>query len=68
MVVLSEPDVDDDLSLFDGREPFDIEHLILECPIEAFIVSVFPRVSWIDLNRFDAILHEPCLEVTGNKL
>ena len=35
MIVLSEPGVDDDLSLFDGREPFGIEDFFSERAIGA---------------------------------
>ena len=42
MVVLSEPLVDDDLSLLSCGEPFGIENSAAKSPIEAFVVSVFP--------------------------
>ena len=50
--MLSEPGVNDDLSLFDGREPFGIEDFFSEGAIKAFVVSILPRTAGIDLNRF----------------
>jgi hypothetical protein len=42
VVVLSEPLVDDDLSLLCCGEPFGIENPAAKSPVEAFVVSVFP--------------------------
>ena len=61
MIVLSEPGVDDDLSLFDGREPFGIEDFFSERAIKAFIISILPRTAGVDLNRFNSNLLEPSL-------
>ncbi len=61
MIVLSEPDINDDLSLFDGREPFGIEDFFSERAIKAFVVSILPRTAGIDLNRFNSNLLEPSL-------
>mgnify|MGYP001246575476 CR=1 FL=1 len=49
MIVLSEPGVSDDVSLFDGREPFGIEDFFSEGAIKAFVVSILPRTAGIDL-------------------
>ncbi len=49
MIVLSEPGVDDDLSLFDCREPLRIENLSPKSAIEALIVAILPRAAGIDL-------------------
>ncbi len=49
MIVLSEPGVDDDLSLFDCREPLRIEKLSPKSAIEALIVAILPRAAGIDL-------------------
>ena len=43
LVVLSEPDIDDDLSLFGGVKPFGVKDFATECSVEAFVVSIFPR-------------------------
>ena len=43
MVVLSEPLVDDDLSLLSRGEPFGVEHFVAQGSVEAFVVSVLPR-------------------------
>ena len=61
MNVLSEPGVNDDLSLFDGREPFGIEDFFSERAIKAFIISILPRTAGVDLNRFNSNLLEPSL-------
>ena len=61
MNVLSEPGVNDDLSLFDGREPFGIEDFFSEGSIKAFFVSILPRTAGVDLNRFNLNLLEPSL-------
>ena len=43
VVVLSEPLIDDDLSLRRRGEPLGIEHLAAKCAVEAFVISVLPR-------------------------
>ena len=43
VVVLSEPVVDDDLSLLRRREPLGVEHLVAQGAVEALVVSVLPR-------------------------
>ena len=42
MVVLSEPLVDDDLSLPCCAEPLGVEHLAATSSVKAFVVSVLP--------------------------
>ncbi len=42
LVVLSEPDIDGDLSLFRAVEPFGVEDFATECSVEAFVVAIFP--------------------------
>ena len=61
MIVLFQPDIDDDLSLLDCREPFGVEDFTPEGPIEAFIVSVLPGTAGIDLDRLDANFAKPGL-------
>ena len=43
VVVLSEPLIDDDLSLLRRREPLGVKHLMTQGSVEAFVVSVLPR-------------------------
>jgi hypothetical protein len=43
VIVLSEPVVDDDLSLLRRREPLGVEHLMTQGSVEVFVVSVLPR-------------------------
>ncbi len=61
MIVLFEPRIDDDLCLFDRREPLGIENFISESAIEASIISILPRTAGIDLDRFDADRLKPGL-------
>jgi len=68
MIVLFQPCFDDDLSLFDRREPLRIEHLSAQCSIEALVVAILPRASRINADGLDADLCQPCLEVGGDKL
>jgi len=67
LVVLPEPDIDSDLGLFGGVEPFGVEHFSTECFIEALVVSVLPRAAGIDLHWLDADAFEPVLELSRNK-
>ena len=43
LVVLPEPDIDGDLSLFGCVTPFGVEDFATECSVEALIVTVLPR-------------------------
>ena len=61
MIVLFEPSINDDLSLFDCREPLGIEDVSSERAVEAFIVSVLLGAAGVDLDRLDANLFEPGL-------
>ena len=61
MIVLFEPGIDDDLSLFNCREPLGIEDLSSESTVKAFVISVLPRTAGVDLDRLDADLLEPSL-------
>ena len=47
MIVLFQPGINDDLSLFDGREPFGIEDFFSERAIKAFIISILGIVTLI---------------------
>jgi len=42
VVVLSEPEFDDDLSLLCWGESLGVEHLVTKGSVEAFFVSVLP--------------------------
>ena len=39
LVILSEPGIDRDLSLFGGVEPFSVEDFFLQGAVKAFVVS-----------------------------
>ena len=51
VVVLSEPVIDDDLSLLGRREPFGIEYLTAQRAVEPLVVPVLPRRSRVDADR-----------------
>ena len=42
VIVLSEPLVDDDLSLLCRVAPFGIEHLAAQSSVKSFVVSILP--------------------------
>ncbi len=42
VIVLFKPLIDDNLSLFDGGEPFGIQDFFTQRSIEAFVVSILP--------------------------
>ena len=61
LVVLPEPSIDCDLSLFGGVEPFRVGHFFSQGPVEAFVVAILPWRAWIDLQRLDADPFQPVL-------
>lgn len=68
LLLLLEPDTDDDLGLAGAREPLSDEHLVTERLVEALVVAVLPRQSRIDPDRSDADMSEPPLERHGCEL
>ena len=68
MVVLSEPYVDGCLCLSNSVEPFSVQDFIAKSTIEAFVISILPWASWIDLDGFDVQLHKPFLKCDCDKL
>lgn len=61
MIVLFQPGIDYDLSLFNCREPFGIEDLSSKRTIESFIIPVLPGTAEVNLDRHDADLLKPGL-------
>ena len=61
LVVLPEPNIDSDLGLPCGVEPFSVEDFFSQGAIKAFVVSIFPRAARIDLHWFDADPLQPVL-------
>ena len=61
LVVLPEPNIDSDLGLFGGVEPFSVEDFFSQGAVKAFVVSIFPRAARIDLHWFDADPLQPVL-------
>ena len=45
LVVLPEPNIDSDLGLPCGVEPFSVEDFFSQGAIKAFVVSIFPRAK-----------------------
>ena len=72
LIVLPEPGLDYDLSLFDAVEPLSIKPFsskcCVGCSVEAFLISILPSAAWIDLDRFDIHLSKPRLKMFGNEL
>ena len=61
LVVLSEPDIDNDLGLFVGVELFCVEDFFSQGAVKALVIPIFPRAAWIDLHWFDADPFQPVL-------
>ena len=53
MIVLPQPGIDCDLSLFIAVEPFGVKDLSSECSVEAFVISVLPWAAWINFQRLN---------------
>ena len=50
LVVLPEPNIDSDLALYGGVEPFSVEEFFSQGAVKAFVVSIFPWRARIDLH------------------
>ena len=61
LVVLPEPNIDSDLSLFGGVKPFRVEDFFSQGAVKALVIPIFPRAAWIDLHWFDPNLLQPVL-------
>ena len=61
LVVLPEPNIDSDLGLPCGVEPFSVEDFFSQGAVKAFVVSIFPRATRIDLHWFDTDPLQPVL-------
>ena len=61
LVVLPEPNIDSDLGLPCGVEPFSVEDFFSQGAVKAFVVSIFPRRARIDLHWFDTDPFQPVL-------
>ena len=62
LIVLPEPNIDNDLGLFGGVEPFSVEDFFSQGAVEAFVVSIFPRAARIDLLWFDTDPLQPIFQ------
>ena len=61
LVVLPEPNIDSDLGLPCGVEPFSVEDFFSQGAVEAFVIPIFPWRARIDLQRLDADPFHPVL-------
>ena len=61
LVVLPEPNIDSDLGLPCGVEPFSVEDFFSQGAVKALVIPIFPRAAWIDLHWFDANPFQPVL-------
>ena len=62
IVVFIESSIDNYLRLLDALETFGVQNFLAKNSVEPFIVSIFPRVTQIDLDRFYAYLFKHNLE------
>ena len=67
-IVLAEPGIDDDLSLFGGVQALGIEDFPSQSAVEALVVPVLPRRSWVDLDWLDPHLSQPILQCCRDEL
>jgi len=51
VIVFFIPDVDRNLGLFDAVEPLGIEERLAQETVEAFVIAILPRATWLDLDR-----------------
>ena len=61
LIVLPEPNIDNDLGLFGGVEPFSVEDFFSQGAVEALVIPIFPRRARIDLHWFDIDPLQPVL-------
>ena len=61
LVVLPEPNIDSDLGLPCGVEPFSIEDFFSQGAVKALVIPIFSRRARIDLHWFDTDPLQPVL-------
>ena len=62
LVVLPEPNIDSDLGLPCGVEPFSVEDFFSQGAVKALVIPIFPRRARIDLHWFDADPFQPIFQ------
>ena len=67
-IVLFAPVLDDNTGLCQREEPLLIQALITQAVMEAFHMTILPRTSRFDVERFDFILTEILSGNPGDKL
>ena len=67
-IVVSPPPLGQDLSFLQSSEDLGVRQLIPELASEAFIVAVFPRAPWCDVEGFDPDFRQPFPHGRGNEL
>jgi len=66
-IVLFAPVLDDNTGLCQREEPLLIQALITQAVMEAFHMTILPRTSRFDVERFDSILTEILSGNPGDK-
>ena len=51
VIVFFKPDVDRHLGIFDAVEPLGIEERLAQDTVEAFVIAILPRATWVDLDQ-----------------
>ena len=67
-LVLPDPSIDCNLSMFSGVDRVRVEHFFSQGPVKELVVSILPRAARIDLHGFDPNPVQLVLQVFGNEL
>jgi hypothetical protein len=67
VVVLPETQIDGCLRLTFRCQPFGVQDVPAQRPVEAFVVAILPRAAGGYLYRLDANLHQLCSAVVDQK-
>ena len=67
-IVVTPPAFDQHLGFVERGEDLSVEKLIPELAVEAFIVAVFPRAPWRDVEGIDPNLGQPLPHRRGHEL
>jgi len=68
LIVMAPPGFDDNLCLRPGPEPFQVQALIPEFPIETFARSVLPGLARIDQGCLNPLIDHPLQDGAGHEL
>ena len=67
LVVMSSPNLDQNLSLLAAAEPLEAEAFVSELVVETLVTSVLPRLARIDGGSLDVSLAEPLENGLGDE-